>query len=339
MEFKVKDIAAELGLSPSTVSLVLNSKPGISEATRERVFEALRERGYQHYRPAPQIQATIKLVICKKHGSVVSDTPFFAQLIEGIEMRSRHHGFNTIIVHLDISDNIAEQLHQVIAPGCNGLLLLATELFEPDLGRISETGLPFVVLDSYFENMNFDTVVINNMQGSYAATKYLASLGHQKIGYIGSSVVINNFLERRDGFLKAMRVRDLLVNDDYYFLVDSTMEGAYRDMCVHLERFKNKGDFKATAFFCDNDIIASACMKAFKEYGFSLPEDISFIGFDDMPFCSITDPPLSTMMVPKREMGALAVDRLANKISGQHDEIVKIEISARLIARNSVRRL
>lgn len=339
MGVKVKDIAALLGISPSTVSLVLNNKPGISDATRERVFDALHQMGYQDYRPAIQKQGIIKLVICKKHGGVVSDTPFFAQLIEGIEMRSRHHGFHISIVHLHMTGNIAEQLRSVVAPGCSGLLLLATELFEPDLDMISGTGLPFVVLDSYFDNMNFDTVVINNMQASYAATKHLAACGHKKIGYIGSSVVINNFLERRDGYLKAMQVRGLPVDEAYHFLVDSTMEGAYRDMMAHLARYPDRSAFQATAFFCDNDIIAVGCMKAFKAHGFSLPDDVSFVGFDDMPLCAIMDPPLSTMQVPKQQMGALAVDRLADKINGQHDEIVKIEIGARFVERDSVRHL
>jgi LacI family transcriptional regulator len=339
MKLRAKDIAASLGISPTTVSLVLNNKPGISEATRNRVFEAISQTGYQDYRQQTQKQTVIKLVVCKKHGSIVADTPFFAQLIEGIEMRSRHHGFHINIVHLSMSESVGEQLRNIVAPGCCGLLLLATELFESDLGAVSALGLPFVVLDSYFDNMNFDTVVINNMQGSYAATKHLAAFGHKKIGYLGSSVVINNFIERRDGFLKAMRVCGLQVDDEYHFLVDSTTEGAYRDMNAHLERYKDKRDFKATAFYCDNDIIAAACMKAFRAHNFVIPDDVSLIGFDDMPFCALTEPPLSTMMVPKLQMGALAVDRLADKITNQSDEFIKIEVGARLIERESVRRL
>ena len=123
-------------------------------------------------------------------------------------------------------------------------------------------------------------------------------------------------------------------NFNFEFRVSPTIYGAYNDMKAYLERSVEL----PTAFFADNDIIAFGCARALKEYGLRIPEDISIIGFDNTDLCEIMEPALSTMHVPKRRLGALAVDRLIAKINGETDETVKVELSTELIERDSVTR-
>ena len=164
----------------------------------------------------------------------------------------------------------------------------------------------------------------------FNATSYLVNHGHQQIGYLRSKIRIKNFLEREDGFCKGLSTQK---RSDYIFDVEPTSEGAYHDMKALLE----KSPKLPTAFFADNDIIAISCMKALKEKGFRLPEDISVIGFDDiMPLCEIIEPKLTTMRVPKQRLGMLAVDRLIANINNEAKEIIKLEVSTELVERDSV---
>ncbi|HEY5583191.1 MAG TPA: substrate-binding domain-containing protein [Ruminiclostridium sp.] len=123
------------------------------------------------------------------------------------------------------------------------------------------------------------------------------------------------------------------IDQEYQIELEYTMEGSYRDMKKHLEQ---KDIVLPTAFFADNDIIAFGAMRALKEKGIKIPQDISIIGFDDMPFCEITSPRLTTVRVFKQEMGSIAVKRLVDIIEKKDSTIQKIEISTELIIRDSV---
>ena len=327
-----KDLAKVLNISASTVSMVLNNRPGISEKTKQRVLAEADRIGLKvpSRNKSSNISPFIHFVIYKKHGKVVSDTPFFAQLFEGIDSETKKHDFNLQVTYFYENKNIDEQLNNIKSAESAGMLILATEMDADDMDIFSSIDLPIVVLDAYFEHRHHDTVVINNVQGAFNATSYLLNKGHHEIGYLRSKIRIQNFIEREDGFLKALNAHNKL---KYFFDVEPTTEGAYNDMCAALE----KSSSLPTAFFADNDIIAAACMRALREKGYNLPDDVSIIGFDDMtPLCEIIEPPLTTMRVPKRRLGKLAIDRLIADIQHNTAEIIKLEVSTELKERCSV---
>jgi len=189
-----------------------------------------------------------------------------------------------------------------------------------------------LLLDSYFKSENLDTVIINNIEGVYKATCYLAELGHIDIGYLHSSVRINNFDQRMVGFKKAINHKGLKLNKNFIFCLESTIDGSYKNMFNILE---NKPELP-TALFADNDIIAFGAIKAMKEFGIKIPQDVSVVGFDDMPFCEMIDPPLTTVMVYKQRMGMIALKRLVERIDEAPAETIKIEVNTTLIERKSV---
>ncbi|MFT4007216.1 MAG: substrate-binding domain-containing protein, partial [Lacrimispora sp.] len=178
-----------------------------------------------------------------------------------------------------------------------------------------------------------DSVLINNVQGAYRATNYLIEKGMTEVGYLRSSYPIGNFAERADGYYKALRHHHLPTSHPFVHDLTPSMEGAYLDM-IHILREK---PVMAQAYFADNDLIAAGAMRALKEFGFRIPEDISIIGFDDMPICDFLDPPLTTMEVPKKRLGELAMKQLVQKISKEPKLTVKIEVSVKLHERKSVR--
>ncbi len=331
----VKEVAQKSGVSVSTVSLVINNKPGISAQTRQRVFSALKALGYQDYAPRGAGKAkkqSIQFVLYKKHGQVVADTPFFADVLEGVDEQVKKHGYTLSVIYINEGQGVEEQIGGILASGCAGYILLATEMTHKDIDIFTRLGVPFVVLDSYFEEIAQDIVVINNVQGAFLATCHLCEMGHNAIGHLKSRVPINNFYERKDGYKKALKYRKVSYNAEYVFAVGSSVETAYADMKQHLA----SGRKLPSAFFADNDIIAIGAVRALREAGVRIPQDVSIVGFDDIPMCEMLEVPLTTICVPKRYIGKVAVDRLVEILDGGSEACVKIEVSTDLVERASV---
>lgn len=339
MGLSTREIAARLGISPSAVSFALNNKPGVSEETRRQVIELATEYGYgsRKRNGDDDRYGIIQFVIYKSHGSIVGDTPFFARLSEGISLQTQKRGYKLQITYFYENQNIEKQMFSLAQQKSDGIIMLATEANLEDVKRFRELSVPLVVLDSYFEDESIDSVVINNVQGAYRATRHLIENGHTKIGYLSSNVAINNFRERADGFFRAVREsEETKPSYKNVFKVTPTYDGAYADI---IEHFKDKKIDMPTAFFADNDIIASSFIRALKDMKFSLPNDVSVIGFDDMPVCELMRPAITTMIVPKERLGVLAVNRLVSLIRGEADETIKIEVFTELVERDSVKDL
>jgi len=334
---KSKDLAQMLGVSPSTVSMVLNNKPGISEATRKLVLDKIAELNSQTSEMPGVVPSNgfIYFIIYKKHGKVVGDTPFFSQLIEGIESTVKANGSSLQIAYYNQGSDLSLSLPLLYSKECKGVILLATEMSLTDVQNFAHLGKPIVLLDSYFDELPLDTIVINNSQAARCAARFLIENGHKKIGYLHSAFHINNFSERKDGFYRELRRKNIEVRTDLEYKLTPTAEGAYADMKELLENHSEM----PTAFFADNDIIALSAIRALKEFGYRIPDDISVIGIDDMPMCELMDPPLTTMQVPKHEMGIMAVKRLSDVIHDRGREIVTLQLRTSLIRRNSVKNI
>ena len=337
MGVTIKDLAAELKLSPATISLSLNNRPGVNERTRALVLETAARLGYEQITPTlrsvPLGRGNIRLVIYKKMGRVVADTPFFLVLIEGIEAETRRSGYQLLISHISDAGSLDQVMKTVRDNPEDGIILLATELLTQDSIPFFKSGHPLVVLDGSLSDSQCDTVLINNFQGAYDAAAELIRMGHRRIGYFKSRVPIYNFGQRSYGMLRALSDAQLSLREEDICSIEPSIEGAYSGVREWLE---NRTDLP-TAFFADNDVIAFGAMKAMKERGIAIPDDISIIGFDDLPYCEIIDPPLTTIKVFKQSLGKLAVDRLLGRMQGEADEIVRIEVATELVSRKSVR--
>lgn len=334
MEISAKELAKLINVSPATVSMVFNNKPGISDATKELVLNAAAKYGYTAKQPlAPaSVHKIIQLINYKKHGKVAADTPFFSQLTEGITQECTRQNCALHVSYFYENMDISAQLAALKEVDCIGILLLATEMSREDFKKFKNFSVPIVVLDCYYDELNYDCVLINNIQGAFNATSYLIKCGHKKVGYLRSSIEISNFAERADGYYKALRSHNISTSHPYVYTIAPTAEEGYRDM---MEILKDKPEL-ADAYFADNDIIAAAAMKAFRENGYQMPEEISIIGFDDMPLCDMMVPSLTTMKVKKKELGATAIQRLMERVSDNHRECLKMSMATKLIRRDSV---
>lgn len=332
-----RDVAKAAGVSPATVSLVFRNKPGVGSDTREHVLAVASELGFEYETPsAPRKTSTILLVIYKQHGRVVSDTPFFESLIKGVSDTTYQMGYHRLsISYFYAQQDKAEQLSSLKSIKCAGIILLATEMRAGDVAQFERLSVPIVLLDNWFPTKSLDSVVIDNTRGAWAAVRYLTAIGHREIGYLHSNTEIRNFLERQEGYLSAMRGANTMDVDPLHAIVSvgSTVESAYADMSEYLD----EDPYLPTAYFADNDLIASSCIRALEDHGYSVPDDISIVGFDDVSTSALINPPLTTMAVPKTNMGALAVRRLVDIIQGNTGgEIVRISVQPEIVQRKSV---
>lgn len=332
MSISAKELAQKIHVSQATISMVFNNKPGISEATRKLVLEAAKKYDYVPSKAAAVEKRVIQLVIYQKHAMVVSDTPFFSQVIEGITQECNEKNCVVNINYLTESSDARTQIKNISSMSGDGMILLATEMNREDFDVFQGVDIPVVVLDCYYDELDYDCVVINNSQGAYCATDYLAKMGHKKIGYLHSAVSISNFEERASGYHKALGAHDLPALPDYIHQIASTSVQGYQDMVRILEQKPELAD----AYFADNDIIAAAAIKAFREFGYRVPEDISIVGFDDMPLCDVMDPPLSTMRVDKKQLGRSSVNSLLTRMDGAKYGKLKIALQTSLVCRESV---
>jgi len=335
MSITAKDLAKLLNLSESAVSLALNNKPGVSTATRKRVFDAAKAQGYDFSRKSMARagkRGAIGFVVYKKSGAVVDDTPFFSALTDGVSAGCRRERYDCVIRYLYEDDDLSDQLYALNLAQFSGVILLATEMDEAALRPFSRLEIPVVILDAYFEKLAFNYVLINNIQGAFIATEHLIRRRRAQPGYLRSAFPISNFEQRADGFYKAVRAAGMSTAASPVLRLTPSQEGAYADM----KRLLDAGEKPADCYFADNDLIAIGAMQALRERGFAIPGDVAIVGFDDLPTCEFTSPPLTTVMVPKLYMGETAVSRVIQLIEGRGEQDLKIEVATRLIRRKSV---
>ncbi|MEY8484310.1 LacI family DNA-binding transcriptional regulator [Lachnospiraceae bacterium 48-21] len=334
MSITAKELARKIGVSAAAVSMALNNKPGVSRKTRQLILDEAEKNGYDFSRLSVKKQAggNIYFVIYKKHGAVVTDTPFFSQLSDGISESCKENGYKMNIRYVyDDGETLEEQVGDIQYSDCCGIILLGTEMSTEDFRIFKAVPLPIVLLDTYFETVQTNYVLINNVQGAYLATSYLIKRTRQQPGYLRSSYPIGNFEERASGFYNAIRFGGMSASKSIVHRLTPSIEGAFSDMAEILEQ----GEESARCYFADNDLIAVGAMRAFKAKGYRIPDDIAIVGFDNIEFSNIVEPSLTTVHVPKREMGQMAAKRLINLIEKKETAPVKIEIATHLVKRHS----
>ena len=306
----IKDLAKLTNTSSATVSLALNGKAGVSGTTRERIIKAAEENGYiLPKRTAALPSSIIRLVaVSKPNTSGIHNfrTTFFAEIINYIQTRCSELNYSMIYSMVPHSDFLQSILNlETIQPSC-GIIVLGTYLESSEVPLLQQLPVPFVLLDRDCTIHNLNSVSINNFSGAYLAVEKLISCGHTRIGYISSSPNVYNLEERRSGFLSALRTHDLsLAPQDIIPTNSYSSDGVQRLKAA----LSDRSDIP-TAFFCENDYTALSLVSALIQLGYSVPGDVSVIGFDDVPECSLTTPPLSTVHVDRQALATAAVDRL-----------------------------
>lgn len=334
MSITAKELAKKMNLSEAAVSMALNGKPGVSTKTRRKILEAAEKYGYDFTRISGKKQGTgtIYFALYRKHGAIVSDTPFYSELSEGIQNKCKEKGYKLNITYLYADDTFERQVEDIQFSDCVGLILLGTEMQPEDFKPFDKLNIPVVLLDVYLNQIKRDCVLINNVQGAYRAVDYLIMQTQKQPGYLRSSYRISNFEERADGFYKAVRTHGMSSSKSIVHSLTPSVDGAFADMMEIIAQ----GEELAGCYFADNDLIAIGAMKALQKSGYRIPEDIAIVGFDNVPMSSYIEPALTTVHVPKRYMGEMAVARIVDLLRARQFVPIKLEVNTNLVKRRSI---
>ncbi|WP_028552980.1 LacI family DNA-binding transcriptional regulator [Paenibacillus sp. UNC451MF] len=339
---KMEDIAKLAGVSKAAVSLALSGKPGIGQETRERILQIAKESGYLPKTKSPVSDNGIKslsFLVFTNSGIVLEEyyqQPFFRELIHYIEDRCRTKGYSLRFSTVDMEffdrdiRTVAEDRQS------EGVILLGTNLNQSVIMDIAgRLGTHLVVLDTCFESLPIHFVGINNFMGAYQAGSHICELGHKEIGYIASNVRIQNFDERKDGFIAALQAYELDIAADRCFSVAPTMLSSQEELKAQLKPLLQEGSRMPTAIFCECDYIAISAVKTLSELGVRIPEEVSIVGFDNISESRIISPELTTVHVEKKRMAQLAVDLLVESIELGEEAKAKIRVDTRFVRRVS----
>jgi LacI family transcriptional regulator len=333
----LRDVAAAARVHPATASRALN--PGtrllVSEETARRVTEAAERLGY---RPNP-VARSLRTRRSHTMGVLIPDlnNPLFPPIVRGLEDRLAEHGYVALIGNTD-GDAARERMvfDQMRARHVDGFVLATATLHSDILDEATEADLPVVLMNRTAEGYPFSSVSVDNEQGVRAAVAHLVSLGHTRIGHIAGPQDISTGLARLRGFLDSMRSHNLAVDDGQvvYATALSLAEG------LRCGRELLEGNDEVTAIVAGNDMLAVGCYGAFDELGVRCPQDVSIIGFNDMPFIDRLRPPLSTVRFPHYQLGTEAANLLLERIGTGGGGPVKIlYLAPELIVRGSTVRV
>lgn len=353
MVVKAKELAKMLNVSPATVSLVLNNKPGISDSLRHNIIEKIKELGYEDMLQnsnSPRKSSaksgkskdrqSIAYLIYTTSEENTERFAFYPAVLEGAEKEARDHSMALLVLH--VNSNGGNDYLPSLLKNANavGVIIQARNITPEIKGDIEQIDLPCVFIDSYRPTERYSAVCINNEQGVYTAVDYLQKMGHSEIGYILSGNESDSSIERRKYFHQALREYNLPDKREYYYNAGGNDSKAFTNL---YEQWKAKPKMP-TAFVVENDLLAWSAMKALTKNGYKIPNDISIIGFDSRSICTMTEPNLTSIKNFRHLMGQqaffLLLNRLILKRSGVDADVpMKLELPTELVERDSVKNL
>ena len=330
----LNEIAQAANVSPTTVSFVLHNRPGVGAKTRARVQRMLQENGYMDAEKKNVVtgKRTFHFVKYVKTGELVDGNDgFVMSIMDAAGKRAEDLGVSFALSSCN-EKTLRNTLENLQNQPVDGVIVMGTEITRQYFDQLTNIRVPMVVVDNHMTFCDVSSVVMNNMELAWTAVKYLYNLGHRNIGYIHGKFAIPNFEERQLGYRAAMEELGLACDPAFQVDVGTTTADAAADM----ESYLDLNPKLPTAFFCDNDMIAIGCMRALQSRGISIPGDVSIIGIDDISFCTMTTPPLTTMRIPKEQIGERTVDMLFERILNNDMPTEKVCFNGQLVVRGSV---
>jgi LacI family transcriptional regulator len=326
----IKDVAKRAGVSASTVSRTLSGRIPVHEETKQKVMQAVRELNYQPNVLAKGLKEgrthTIGLILPNIRN------PVFPAVARGVEDIARKNGYIVILCNTDESLQMEKEYVDKLKKRWVDGLIFATAVRDTEhIIKLQESGFPVVLLVRNV-GQQVDAVIVDNYKAAREAVEYLITMGHRKIAMINGNMDLTLYRERFAGYRKALEdagipfVRELVVEDESK---DSDGYAAMNSLLKH--------EIVPDAVFASSDPKAAGVIRAIKDWGWKVPEDISVIGFDDLDMSALLDPPLTTISQPLYQMGARAAQRLIELIEGTKSDKPVIDImETQLMIRGTV---
>jgi LacI family transcriptional regulator len=333
MRATIKDVARAAGVSPSTVSFVINNKPfPISANTREKVLKAVEEL---HYRPN-QLAVGLVTNTTNTIGFILPDStnPFFATLSNQIEIKLRQKNINIIIGNTNGDPKVTREYLRIFSDRCVDGIILAQLDFEDEEETIKCQDLidnidtPVVYTDRVAADRNHFSVMVDQKLVGYLATKHLLEQGHTRIGCASGSIHLNVNSSRYEGYTQALHEHGLSADPDLLFCDSLSIDCGIKALPCLLGR-------NVTAIFAFNDMIAYGIYKECRSYNLSIPGDLSVVGVDDIALSDIIQPPLTTVAQPVTQIADYVVKGILDLMKNPHMAQEQVKLNPFLKVRAS----
>jgi DNA-binding LacI/PurR family transcriptional regulator len=310
----LKDIAKELGISPSTVSKALKDQPDISPITKKAVRELVEK---WNYKPDP-IALSLKSGHTKTIGVIVPEIVhyFFSTVISGIEDLAYDSGYHVMFCQSNESyEREVKSVDALLSSRVDGILISVTKVTEDfrHFRKIRDNGIPLVFFDRICNDLDTDRVVVDDEVGAFDAVKHLISSGCKNIVHLSGPQNLQIGKSRKDGYVRALKFFDRPVEEGNIIKCDSKEEAST------VVPLLMKRAIRPDGIFAVNDLTAIEAMKMIKECGFDVPEDVSVVGFTNGMISDITCPTLSSVEQHGYQIGREAVKLLINRIEKKDD--------------------
>lgn len=302
----LEDIARKAGVSPSTVSRVLNGSKRVADDKRALVLAAIEQYGYRPNLVARGLVRGRSMTV----GVVMQDisSPFFTRMVSGIEQGLDHGEYQPMLVSThwrsENQESEAQSLQLLIERRIDGVIVLASSIPDDELRAVAAR-LPLIVVARSVPGLEAQCVSFDNQMGGYRATRYLIGLGHTRIAHLTGTPGHPDALSRREGYCHALAERGLTVDERLI------VEGRFTEESglTAVERLLADGQ-GFSAIFAANDQMAYGAMLGLYNHGYRIPADVSLVGFDDQFLSAYTLPPLTSVRQPSVEMGQAAAEGL-----------------------------
>jgi len=329
----IYDVAEKAGMGIGTVSRAINNSPHIHPHTREHILHIAKELNYQPHALAQSLAR-------KKTNTIASVVPFFTnyfyvELLKSVQHALSRSNFNLILYSVDRMNRRDRTLNRVLTERrCDGVLVISLGLMEEYAEKFIEAHMPVVLIDHMHERV--DSIAIANRAGALTATRHLISLGHRRIGMINGHLSSYPAMLRQQGFKAALQEAELPLEERAVVICGARAgEHGFNEAAGYLamQRLIAQNRRLPSALFVASDVQCLGVMRAAKEAGLRIPEDLALVGFDDIEFAKFVG--LTTMRQPIADMGRLAVTRLLDRIQGMETGDFHRELAAELIVRES----
>jgi LacI family transcriptional regulator len=329
MKVTIIEVAAEAGVSVGTASRVINNDAHVAPETRERVSDVMLRLGFIPNRQARSLAGGKTNTI----GVLVPDlsTAYIGEIMHGIDAELALNQLDLMLftTHRTASKE-ANYVANMVKGMVDGLLVVLPRSPADYAGSLTARNFPFVLIDHQGNSEPSPAVGATNWQGAYNATEYLIKLGHTRIGFITGSMDLGAATDRLDGYKSALRVHHIVEDTSLIYEGTFFQPDGYAGACALLDT-----ENPPTAIFASNDAMAMGVMDAVRGRDLHVPEDISIIGFDDVPQAALVRPALTTVRQPLEQMGRVATQMLLDRLKNPQLEIIRIELPTELMIRGS----
>lgn len=325
----IREIARKLGVSPATVSFVLNDRPGVGAQRRQMIQNALLENGYEIKRSEKKIASPKQICIVKFRATHKNDE-FSIVVLDAIEEYANQAGYTVSLLNID-QNTYEQKISAMDLSGLQGIVFFASDMQEDCLNYTIRLPLPTVYVDAFFSDKSVNTINVDQRLIAYWAADHLFRLGHKKVGYLRCVPTRNELSHRFFHFKTAAERHGMQLMPDFIFDIDNMPDRIEQALQAALSNVK----VFPTAIFAESDIIAAKCIHLLTMMGKKVPEDISVIGIDNTTVASMASPPLTVIDVNARELGHMAFERLEQLIRNPERPVVHSYIEPFLVRRSS----